>query len=355
MTAIVSHPVLHVLGLRKEFTIRARGHAGILTAVDGVDLSIAPGETVALVGESGSGKSTVARCLTRLIEPTAGSVQLDGRTLGGLGWKDMSRAYKDLQMVFQDPNSSLNPRMRIRDIIEEPMRLHLQLSAAARRERAEELIREVGLDPMHLDRYPRELSGGQRQRIGIARALAIDPKVIILDEPTSSLDVSVRGQILELLQRIQRERNVAYLFITHDLQVVRKIADRVLVMYLGLVVEEGTTEAVFSAPTHPYTRALLSAAPVAEYGAVKERFVLSGEIPSPVDLPRGCRLAGRCPLVQPQCRERQPPLLLVPQPVAAQPPATPGVLQQHVAACPPAIAAIEDNPALTAIPPTNRL
>jgi oligopeptide/dipeptide ABC transporter ATP-binding protein len=337
LTTVVGRPVLHVLGLRKEFTIRSRGRHATLTAVDDLNVSIGEGETVALVGESGSGKSTVARCLTRLVEPTAGSMQLDGRSLGDLSWKAMSRSYGDMQMVFQDPNSSLNPRMRVEDILDEPMRLHSRVSAAKRRVRVVELIHEVGLTEVHLSRFPRELSGGQRQRVGIARALAVDPKLIILDEPTSSLDVSVRGQVLALLERIQQERKVAYLFITHDLQVVRKIADRVLVMYLGSVVEEGPTAEVFANPVHPYTRALLSAAPVAEWGRVRNRFELIGEIPSPVDLPPGCRLAGRCPIAQPECRVSRPPLLKVP---------TTGVPLDddplHSAACPPSIAALNE-------------
>jgi oligopeptide/dipeptide ABC transporter ATP-binding protein len=336
VTAVVSHPVLHVVGLTKTFTIRSRGRSAALTAVDDVSLSLAEGETVALVGESGSGKSTVARCLTRLVEPTAGSVQLDGRTLRGLTWKQMSRAYKDMQMVFQDPNSSLNPRMRIADVLDEPLRLHTDLSAAQRRERVVQLIQEVGLGEEHLRRYPRELSGGQRQRVGIARALAVDPKVIILDEPTSSLDVSVRGQILALLARIQAERKVAYLFITHDLQVVRKIADRVLVMYLGSVVEQGPTADVFDHPVHPYTRALLSAAPVAEFGRPRTRFHLQGEIPSPVDLPPGCRLAGRCPMTRPECTTAVPPLL--------------PVSDDHSAACPPAFYPPEAEPRSGTLP-----
>lgn len=319
-TSVVSHPVLHVVGLRKEFVVRSRGRSSTLTAVDGVDISVAARETVALVGESGSGKSTVARAITRLVEPTSGSVQLDGLSLAGLTSKHLSRAYKDLQMVFQDPNSSLNPRMRVEDILEEPLRLHLSLSPVSRRRRVQELLGEVGLTAAQAGRYPAELSGGQRQRVGIARALAVDPKVIILDEPTASLDVSVRGQILDLLRRIQNDRNVAYLFITHDLQVVRKIADRVLVMYLGQVVEEGPTAAVFADPVHPYTRGLLSAAPVAEWGRAKTRFPLVGEIPSPLNLPSGCRLVGRCPMAETSCSAATPPLL----------PVAPG----HSAACP---------------------
>ncbi len=318
-------PILTVTNLRKEFRVRSRGVSKTLTAVDGLDLTLYAGQTVALVGESGSGKSTVARCIARLIEPTDGDVLLDDVSLAHLSWKHLSKAYSDIQMVFQDPNSSLNPRMTVRDILEEPLVLHFSLTKAERAARVSELMDVVGLSQAHLDRYSAQLSGGQRQRVGIARALAVDPKVILLDEPTASLDVSVRGQILQLLKKIQQERNVAYLFITHDLQVVQKIAHRVVVMYLGAVVEEGPTEAVFANPTHPYTRALLSAAPTAEHGRVKKRFLLSGEIPSPIDMPQGCRLAGRCPLVQASCTTENPPLLQVEA--------------DHLAACPVVIAA----------------
>lgn len=313
-------PVLSVSALRKEFRIRERGTPRTLTAVDGFSLDLYPGETVALVGESGSGKSTVARCIARLIEPTSGEVTLDGASLTGLPRSALSRAYGDLQMVFQDPTSSLNPRMTVRAAIEEPLRLHNTASRAERSDRVRQLMDAVELGAELLDRYPRQLSGGQRQRVGIARALAVEPKVVLLDEPTASLDVSIRGQILELLLRLQREQGLAYLFITHDLETVRAVANRVLVMYLGSILEEGPTELVFKDPTHPYTRALLSSAPVPEYGRRKERFVLRGEIPSPIDLPTGCRLATRCPLARAQCSVSLPPLIAV----------SPG----HAAACP---------------------
>lgn len=304
-------PALRVSALRKEFRIRTRGGGATLTAVDGVSLDLFAGETVALVGESGSGKSTVARCIARLIEPTAGEVVLGGSSLTATPRRGLPRAYSDLQMVFQDPNSSLNPRMTIRAALEEPLRLHFTLSRAEREERIRHLIASVELSPELLDRYPRQLSGGQRQRVGIARALAVEPKVILLDEPTASLDVSVRGQILDLLVRLQREKGLAYLFITHDLHTVRALADRVLVMYLGGIVEQGPTQEVFGHPTHPYTCALLSSAPVVEYGHVKDRFVLTGEIPSPIDLPTGCRLSSRCPLARPSCSASVPPLVAI--------------------------------------------
>jgi peptide/nickel transport system ATP-binding protein/oligopeptide transport system ATP-binding protein len=324
------HPILRVSALRKEFRIRTRGTSRTLTAVDGVSLDLYPGETVALVGESGSGKSTVARCIARLVEPTSGEVTLGGVSLTALPRGELPEAYGDLQMVFQDPSSSLNPRMTVRTAIEEPLRLHFSLSRAEREDRVCQLIDAVELSSELLDRYPRQLSGGQRQRVGIARALAVEPKVILLDEPTASLDVSIRGQILDLLGRLQREKGLAYLFITHDLQTVRAIADRVLVMYLGSIVEEGPTRVVFDHPTHPYTRALLSSAPIPEYGRHKKRFLLTGEIPSPIDLPTGCRLASRCPLAQARCSASIPPLIAV----------SPG----HAAACPVVLEASEPGP-----------
>jgi oligopeptide/dipeptide ABC transporter ATP-binding protein len=227
-------------------------------------------------------------------------------------------------MVFQDPNSSLNPRMTIQQTLEEPLRLHTDLDRDARRLQALQLLEDVGLSPSLLDRYPRQLSGGQRQRIGIARALAVNPKVLILDEPTASLDVSVRGEVLDLLKRVQTERGLAYLIISHDLEVVRRVADRTLVMYLGAVVEQGATAEVLERPTHPYTRALLSSAAIAEYGRSKTRFRLNGEITSPVDLPAGCRLSPRCPLAEPSC--------------LVSPPATISITPRHLVACPVVVA-----------------
>ena len=304
-------PVLSVTNLRKEFRIGGSGRKQTLTAVDDVCLEIFPGETLAVVGESGSGKSTVARCITRLVEPTSGAVNLCGSSLTEVPRRSLWKSYGDLQMVFQDPNSSLNPRMTIRRILEEPLRLHTGFDGAARHRRAEALLADVGLPTALLDRYPRQLSGGQRQRIGMARALAVDPKVLILDEPTASLDVSVRGEVLELLQRIQAERGLAYLIISHDLEVVRRVADRTLVMYLGVIVEQGPTAQVLDHPTHPYTRALLSSAAVADFGRTKERVRLAGEITSPVDLPPGCRLAPRCPQAEPSCFTTAPPSIAI--------------------------------------------
>ena len=300
-----TYPIVQARNLRKHFAV---GGGRKLVAIDDLDLDLFPGKTLALVGESGSGKSTVARCLTRLIEPTDGGIFVHGKSLMLLSSYQMSGMYRHVQMVFQDPNASLNPRMTVRHVLEEPLKLHLKLSRREREDRVRELVGMVGLTTAHLDRYPHELSGGQRQRIGIARALAVQPEVVLLDEPTASLDVSVRGQILDLLARLQKEFNLAYLFISHDLQVVRHVSDEVAVMYLGVIVERGPTEEVFSNPRHPYTQALLSAAPVAQWGVKRERTRLKGEINSPVDPPDACRLVGRCPLEQPSCARKQPQL-----------------------------------------------
>ena len=280
-----------------------------LVAVEAVNIDVAAGETLALVGESGSGKSTVARCIVRLVEPSNGDVTIDGTSIVALPAKRLPGIYRRIQMVFQDPNASLNPRMNVRQVLDEPLWLHLDLPKVERAQRVRELIEMVGLTAGHLDRYPHELSGGQRQRVGIARAIAVSPDIVILDEPTSSLDVSVRGQILDLLLDLQRRLNLAYLFISHDLQVVQHVADRVAVMYLGGIVEIGPTADVFRDPRHPYTRALLSAAPVAEWGVKRTRLRLAGEITSAIDPPDACRLAGRCPLAQPSCSRGKPALL----------------------------------------------
>ncbi|MBK1658785.1 ABC transporter ATP-binding protein [Paracraurococcus ruber] len=311
------YTVLRTRGLAKQYPV-AGGRR--LVAVDGVDLALDAGRTLALVGESGSGKSTIARCVVRLVEPSAGEVWINGRAVHAMGRGSLPELYREAQMVFQDPNGSLNPRMTVRQVLHEPLRLHLKLDRERREARARQLVEQVGLTPAHLDRYPHELSGGQRQRIGIARALAVEPDLLILDEPTSSLDVSVRGDILALLLRLQREMRLAYLFITHDLQVVRHVADDVAVMYLGGIVESGPVAEVFARPAHPYTRALLSAAPVPEWGVTRTRLRLAGEIPSPIDPPPGCRLVGRCPLAQPGCSAARPPLVEV----------SPG----HLSACP---------------------
>jgi oligopeptide/dipeptide ABC transporter ATP-binding protein len=298
--------LLQVRDLRKVFPVEGGRK---LVAVDGVDLEIKAGETLALVGESGSGKSTVARCIVRLVEPSGGDVRIGAESVLGLEPSRLAGVYRRIQMVFQDPNASLNPRMSVRQVLEEPLKLHLYLLRSERTARVKELIEMVGLTESHLDRYPHELSGGQRQRVGIARAIAVSPEIVILDEPTSSLDVSIRGQILDLLLELQDKHRFAYLFITHDLQVVQRVADRVAVMYLGGIVETGPTAALFSDPKHPYTRALLSAAPVARWGVKRTRTRLSGEISSAIDPPDACRLAGRCPIARPSCSAAKPPLL----------------------------------------------
>jgi oligopeptide/dipeptide ABC transporter ATP-binding protein len=321
---VTAAPILRVRGLRKVFDVRGRVRRRKLTAVDGVGFDLYPAETVAIVGESGSGKSTIARCVTSLTEPTDGEVYVHGESMRGLTRGKLAKVYRSLQMVFQDPTSSLDPRMRVRDVLDEPLRLHTRLDRQARDARIEALLQAVELPLELVERLPHQLSGGQRQRLGIARALAVDPKVIVLDEPTGSLDVSIRGQIIKLLERLQAEKGIAFLFISHDLAVVRRISDRVLVMYLGVVVEEGTTKDIFDNPMHPYTRALLSAAPVPEYGRPRKRLRLEGEIPSPIDLPAGCRLVGRCPLALPECATSVPHLQSISQthrsacPVTAQ-------------------------------------
>ena len=291
---MLSGPLLQVQRLSKVFPVEGGRK---LVAVDGVDLALAPGET------------TVARCIVRLVEPSGGDVTIGGESILGLQPSRMTGVYRRIQMVFQDPNASLNPRMNVRRVLEEPLSLHLYLLRSERKARVSELIEMVGLTESHLDRYPHELSGGQRQRVGIARAIAVSPEIVILDEPTSSLDVSIRGQILDLLLGLQERLNLAYLFITHDLQVVQHVADRVAVMYLGGIVETGPTERLFADPKHPYTRALLSAAPVARWGVKRTRTRLAGEISSAIDPPDACRLAGRCPFAVPSCSVAKPPLI----------------------------------------------
>ncbi|HEY0418501.1 MAG TPA: oligopeptide/dipeptide ABC transporter ATP-binding protein [Acetobacteraceae bacterium] len=299
-------PLLEVAGLAKHFPGGGRGRA--VRAVDGVSFAIAPGETLALVGESGCGKSTTSRLALRLIEPTAGTVRFAGEDLLALSPAALRRQRRDMQIVFQDPYASLNPRLSIGEIIAEPLRVHgLAVGRAALRARVAELLELVGLPADAASRYPRQFSGGQRQRVGIARAIGPQPRLVVADEPVSALDVSLQGQIVNLLQDLQERLGVSYLFVTHDLAVVRHIAHRVAVMYLGAIVETAPADRLFAAPHHPYTQALLSAAPEPEPGAARNRIILQGDVPSPLAVPSGCRFHTRCPLAQDICRAQAPP------------------------------------------------
>ncbi len=282
---------------------------GYVHAIDGVSFSIRRGSTLGLVGESGSGKTTIGRCLVRLYKPTRGSMLLDGVDLSKLSGSDLRLVRRKVQMIFQDPFAALNPRFSIGSLIGEPLRIHGIGTRHEARERTEELLELVGLNPAFYDRYPHEFSGGQRQRIIIARAISINPEFIIADEPVSALDVSIRAQILNLMQRLQRQLGLTYLFISHDLSVVRHVADQIAVMYLGKIMELADRDEIYRAPKHPYTQALLSAVPIPDPKVEKrrKRIILSGDLPSPVNIPRGCRFHTRCPLAQAICREVEPP------------------------------------------------
>jgi oligopeptide/dipeptide ABC transporter ATP-binding protein len=310
-----AEPLCEVDGLKVHFPLRGTaawlrtlkdGKPPVVRAVDGVSIGVESGETLGLVGESGCGKSTVARALVRLVRPTAGQIRFDGAELTALSDEEFNAIRPHLQMVFQDPAASLNPRLSVRRMVEEPLKLHSDLGTAERGERAEAVLEEVGLGCELADRYPHELSGGQCQRVNIARALVTNPRLIVLDEPTSALDVSLRARVILLLEELRQRHGLSYLFISHDLATVRYLASRVAVMYLGVIVEEATTAELFDRPAHPYTRALLAAVPVPDPDARRDPFVLSGEIPSPIDIPAGCRLRGRCPLAQPVCAEPVP-------------------------------------------------
>ena len=299
----VHFPVQHgVFGAAREF----------VKAVDDVSFHIEAGETLGLVGESGCGKSTLGRAVVRLIEPAAGSVRFEGEDLGGLDGAELRARRRRLQIIFQDPYGSLNPRMTVEDSIGEALDIHrLAPGAAARRKRVLELLQAVGLDPAHARRYPHEFSGGQRQRIGIARALAVEPKLIVCDEPVSALDVSVQAQIINLLQDLQEKHGLAYLFIAHDLAVVGHISRRVMVMYLGKIVEIADAATIIGSPRHPYTQALISAIPVVDPASRRQRILLPGEVPSPIHPPSGCPFHPRCPLAEPGCRNEVPSLRAV--------------------------------------------
>ncbi|MGW5099386.1 ABC transporter ATP-binding protein [Streptomyces sp. NPDC004100] len=315
----VSEPVLEVRDLVKHYPLTRgivlRKQVGSVRAVDGVDFTLGRGETLGLVGESGCGKSTVARLLCHLEKPTAGTIRFKGEDVTRLSGRALKSVRRSVQMVFQDPYTSLNPRMTVGDIVGEPYEIHPEVAPKGeRRRKVRELLDVVGLDPDFVNRYPHQFSGGQRQRIGIARALALRPEVIVADEPVSALDVSVQAQVVNLLERLQAEFGLSYVFIAHDLSVVRHISDRVAVMYLGRIVETGTDTEIYEHPTHPYTQALLSAVPVPdpEARSRRERIILTGDVPSPANVPSGCRFRTRCFKARDRCA-REVPELAVPE------------------------------------------
>ena len=304
-------PLLNVRNLKKYFPIR-RGVLSRVTAyvkaVDDISFEINRGETLGLVGESGCGKTTAGRSILRLIEPDAGSVRFDGVDLRGLSKKDLRRKRRDMQLIFQDPYASLNPRMTIRTIVGEPFAIHRLASGLDREHRVADLLKTVGLDPAVMNRYPHEFSGGQRQRIGIARSLALKPKLVVADEPVSALDVSIQAQIINLLADLQQQFGLTYLFISHAIPVIEHISSHIGVMYLGKLVELGTSAQICLAPRHPYTQALLSAVPIPDPSAKKTRVVLRGDVPTPINPPSGCRFHTRCPIAVDRCKVEEPEL-----------------------------------------------
>jgi peptide/nickel transport system ATP-binding protein len=306
-----AEPLLSVHNLKKYFPI----HRGVLgrvaahvKAVDDISFDINKGETFGLVGESGCGKTTAGRVILRLLEPDGGSIRFDGIDLLSLKKEELRRKRRDMQIIFQDPYASLNPRMTIRTIVGEPFAIHHIAAGSERDTRVEELLKTVGLDSSVMNRYPHEFSGGQRQRVGIARALALKPKLIVADEPVSALDVSIQAQIINLLADLQEQFGLTYFFISHAIPVIEHISTRIGVMYLGKLVEIGTSRQICTAPKHPYTQALLSAVPIPDPGARKQRVVLRGDVPTPVDPPSGCRFHTRCPIAVDRCKVEEPPL-----------------------------------------------
>jgi oligopeptide/dipeptide ABC transporter ATP-binding protein len=308
-------PLIRLEGIKKYFPI-TRGiifqkHIGDVHAVDGVDLEVYPGETLGLVGETGCGKSTLARVVMRLFKPTEGKLYFEGQDISDLKGKELRELRRNLQMIFQDPFASLDPRKTVGTIISEPFRIHKTVPKDKIKGEVQELMELVGLNPEHYNRFPHAFSGGQRQRIGVARALALKPKLIVCDEPVSALDVSIQAQIINLLEDLQEELNLTYLFIAHDLSIVKHVSDRVAVMYLGRIVEMAPGDGLYLNPKHPYTGALLSAVPIPDprLASQKKRIILEGDVPSPIDPPSGCRFHPRCPRAQfPTCREEDPQL-----------------------------------------------
>ncbi|MEQ1922986.1 MAG: dipeptide ABC transporter ATP-binding protein [Pyrinomonadaceae bacterium] len=305
-TATKTETLLEVKNLVKHFPVD--NSDDVVQAVDDVSFHLTQGETLGLVGESGCGKSTVGRCLLRLIEPTAGEVLFEGKNIVGLPNNEMQLLRREMQIIFQDPYASLNPRLSIRSIVAEPLKIHGIGNKSEQNERVADLLKKVGLDPKYADRYPHEFSGGQRQRIGIARALALDPKLIICDEPVSALDVSVQAQVVNLLQQLQDDLGLTYLFISHGLAVVEHISDRVAVMYLGKIVEICDADELYSDPLHPYSEALLSAIPIPDPKQKRQRIMLTGDVPTPINPPSGCRFRTRCPIAIEECASIEPKL-----------------------------------------------
>ncbi len=309
----MSQALVEVKGLVKHFPLQRRlfstAPVAVVRAVDGVSFDIRRGETLGLVGESGCGKSTTGRMLLRLIEPTSGTMKFDGVDVAGLGPEQLRECRRNMQIVFQDPYASLNPRMTVERTVSEPLEVHGIASGEEKRRRVRELLELVGLSSYHAKRYPHEFSGGQRQRIGIARALAVNPKFVVCDEPVSALDVSIQAQVLNLLQDLQEQLGLTYLFISHNLSVIEHVSDRVAVMYLGKIVELAAKDDLYAAPKHPYTRALMSAVPVTDREQRKKRIMLEGDVPSPINPPSGCRFHTRCSMATDVCREQEPELL----------------------------------------------